>query len=50
MSIARPDVTTPAPVWIECLEPGCPNGIGVHWRHAENFTDRFYCPDHNKEN
>jgi len=32
--------------WIECAEPGCPNGIGVHWRHVENFRGRFICPNH----
>lgn len=39
-------MTNHDPVWIDCQEPGCPNGIGVHWRHVHNFEGRFYCPDH----
>lgn len=33
-------------VFVPCEEIGCENGIGVHYRHAENFAGRFYCPDH----
>lgn len=38
-------MTTTAPVWIECSAIGCTNGIGVHWRHVDNFMDRYWCPD-----
>lgn len=33
-------------VFVPCEEVGCQNGIGVHWRHAENFAGRFYCTEH----
>lgn len=35
-------------VFVPCEEVGCANGIGVHWRHADNFAGRFYCPDHDR--
>lgn len=34
------------PVWIECQQTGCPNGIGVWHKHARNFEDRYRCPEH----
>lgn len=33
-------------VWIACSVLGCTGGIGVWHRHADNFRDRFICPDH----
>jgi hypothetical protein len=33
-------------VWIACSVIGCPGGIGVWHKHADNFRDRFICPDH----
>ena len=38
------------PVFIHCEEIACENGIGVHWRHAENFSGRFYCAEHSAAN
>lgn len=38
--------THPAPVWIDCSATGCTNGISVYWQHADNFRDRFWCPEH----
>jgi hypothetical protein len=32
-------------VWIHCSVIGCPNGIGVWHGHADNFRDRFICPE-----
>ena len=37
---------TAAAIWVECIEPGCPNGIRFRLEHRENFLDRFLCPDH----
>lgn len=39
-------MTNHDPVWIECAETVCTNGIGVHWRHVDNFAGRFTCPAH----
>lgn len=36
------------PVYIGCEEPGCQNGIGVYYRHVDNFLGRFHCPEHNQ--
>ena len=37
------------PAWVPCTHPECSDGIRVHWRHIENFTDRFYCPAHDHD-
>lgn len=35
--------------FVPCEEIGCENGIGVHWRHANNFAGRFYCTEHDPD-
>lgn len=35
-------------VFVPCEEIGCENGIGVHYRHAENFAGRYLCTEHDK--
>lgn len=35
-------------VFVPCEEIGCENGIGVHYRHAENFAGRYYCAEHDQ--
>ncbi len=32
--------------WVDCAEPGCPNGMPIQWRHVRNFEGRFYCDEH----